>query len=617
MSSTAAVLPSRADATFIAHTFVRALQDAIPDIDKTLALIHQDGYWRDFLSLQWDHRTLHGHERLRPFLAENNKLGTKEKPALFKLQVEDGRDAISSGETPGQAGSVCITAFFTFETQLGRGRGALRLTADPQQLVANEADPNASASLWKALTIFTSLEELKGHEEPLAPERRPNGIVHKPTKHRATWLERRRREVEFEDEQPAVVIVGSGQAGLSLAARLKMLGVPALILEKHERVGDSWRKRFRQLTLHDNTQYNHMPLLPFPAFWPRFTAKDKLADFFESYASMLELNVWTGATLSETSYDDSKAQWTIRVKRNNGQERVLQPSILVQATGHSGEPNVPRFKGQENFKGKVMHSSEFVAGTDFEGKHAVVVGACNSGHDIAQDFWESDVASITLVQRSSTYILSIDSVVNVLFGSIYNEDRADKPCPSTEDCDLLFLSTPTELQMQANVALTKVIAEHDRELLEGLNKAGFKLDFGIGGSGFLMKYLKKGGGYYLDVGASSLIASGEIKLKQGQNISHFTEDALVFEDGSELKADVVVLATGYQNMRTTTRRIFGDYLADHTKDVWDLDEEGEIRTMWRDSGHPGFYFMGGNLALCRYMSKRLALRIKAKLLGLA
>lgn len=89
-----------------------------------------------------------------------------------------------------------------------------------------------------------------------------------------------------------------------------------------------------------------------------------------------------------------------------------------------------------------------------------------------------------------------------------------------------------------------------------------------------------------------------------------------FADGSELEADEVIFATGYQNMRTQTRIIFGDEIADRVNSVWGLDEEGEPRTIWRRSGHPGFWFMGGNLALCRYYSQLLALQILAVERGL-
>lgn len=100
-------------------------------------------------------------------------------------------------------------------------------------------------------------------------------------------------------------------------------------------------------------------------------------------------------------------------------------------------------------------------------------------------------------------------------------------------------------------------------------------------------------------------------MKQGQEITEILPHGMKFADGSELEADEIILATGYKNMRTQARDIFGDELADRVNDVWGFDEEGEFRTIWRKSGHPGFWFFGGNLGLCRYWSRMLALQIKA------
>jgi hypothetical protein len=113
------------------------------------------------------------------------------------------------------------------------------------------------------------------------------------------------------------------------------------------------------------------------------------------------------------------------------------------------------------------------------------------------------------------------------------------------------------------------------------------------------------------VGCSALIVSGAIKVKQGVEISSILPNGVRFADGTTLEADEVVFATGYQNMRTQTRTIFGDKVADKVQNVWGFDKEGEVKTMWRRSGHEGFWFMGGNLALCRFYSRLLALQIKA------
>lgn len=158
--------------------------------------------------------------------------------------------------------------------------------------------------------------------------------------------------------------------------------------------------------------------------------------------------------------------------------------------------------------------------------------------------------------------------------------------------------------------------EMDGPLLRGLQDAGFACDSGPDKSGLFMKYLSRGGGYYIDVGTSQLIADRKIKIKQGRGVKSVKPHSVVLEDDTELEADEVVFATGYRNMRDTARKVFGDELADRVNDVWGFDEEGETRGMWRGSGHPGFWFFGGNLALCRFFSRLTALQIKAIEVGL-
>lgn len=156
----------------------------------------------------------------------------------------------------------------------------------------------------------------------------------------------------------------------------------------------------------------------------------------------------------------------------------------------------------------------------------------------------------------------------------------------------------------------------DADILKGLAKAGFETDQGPDDSGLFLKYFQRGGGYYIDVGGSQLIADGKIKVIQGTEVEKIEGKTLRFRDGRETDADEIVFATGYQNMRTTARKIFGDETADRLDDVWGLDQETEVRNIWRRTRHPGFWFMGGNLALCRFYSRLLALQIKAVEVGL-
>lgn len=396
-----------------------------------------------------------------------------------------------------------------------------------------------------------------------------------------------------------------------------MLDVDTLVIDREDRIGDSWRHRYHQLVLHDPVWFDHMPYLPFPSSWPIFTPKDKLAEFFDSYVKLLELNVWTKTELASSSWNEAKKEWTVELarKKEDGstETRTLHPRHVIQATGHSGKKNAPTFKGMENFKGaRICHSSEF-PGADpaSAGKKAVVIGSCNSGHDIAQDYFEKGY-EVTMVQRSSTCVVSSDSVTNIALKGLYEEGG-----PPTEDADLYLWSIPPELFKVQQTKITQACNQNDAKTIAGLEKAGFSVDKGPMDAGLLIKYFQRGGGYYIDVGASQLIIDGKVKVKHGQEISEVLPNGLLFADGSQLDADEIVFATGYQNMRTQARAIFGDLVADRVGDVWGLNAEGEMRTIWQRSGHPGFWFMGGNLALCRYYSRLLGLQIKALETGLA
>ncbi|KAI2792439.1 hypothetical protein POX_b02477 [Penicillium oxalicum] len=566
------------------------------DTSALSQLFLHDGYWRDHLCLSWDFRTIKGSDAIAKFAtASSSGIQVEvDHSSAFRAPHNGPIDAL--GEVHG------VEFFIKATTTFGVGQGVVRLAQQEND--------------WKIFTISTTLLELTGHEEAINT-RRPVGVKHGMQHGRQNWQDRRNVEQEYVDRDPAVLIIGAGQGGLTAAARLKMLGVDALIIDQEERVGDNWRRRYHQLVLHDPVWYDHLPYLKFPANWPIFTPKDKLAEFFEAYVKLLELNVWTRTEPTSATYDESTRRWTVVVERKSANGAVdthtLHPRHVIQATGHSGMKNMPEFKGMDGFQGDLLcHSSEFKgAQPDSKGKTAVVIGSCNSGHDIAQDYWEKGY-NVTMVQRSSTCVVSSDSIVNLGLKGLYEENG-----PVTDDADAYLWSIPPELFKAQQVKVTKLMTENDAVILEGLAKAGFQVDQGPMGAGLLMKYFQRGGGYYIDVGGSQLIIDGKIKVKQGQEITEILPHGIRFADGSELDADEIVFATGYQNMRTQARLIFGDQVADRLGDVWGLTAEGEIRTMWRRSGYPGFWFMGGNLALCRYYSRLLALQIKALEEGIA
>lgn len=585
---------SNVDAAKVTQQVISDLANAISQKNPhSLAslFVGDKSYWRDHLALSWDLRTLKGSDNITKFISAS-------KTPFTKIDVDSSAPhrAPHFGPIDGWGDVNGIQTFITFETDLGRGQGVVAL-----------AEENGK---WKIFTVFVVMTELKGYEEPVR-HRRAKGVKHGGDPTRKNWKERREAEQNLEGVEPKVLIIGAGQGGLTVAARLKMLNIPSLMIDMNERVGDNWRKRYHQLVLHDPVWYDHMPYLPFPPHWPIFTPKDKLAEFFESYVNHLELNVWTSTNLKSTSWDEAKKEWTVTLERKKPdgtvETRTLHPKHIVQATGHSGKKNFPTMKGMDSFKGdRLCHSSEFSgAYPNSKGKKAVVVGCCNSGHDIAQDFYEKGY-DITIVQRSTTCVISSEAITDIGLKGLYDEDG-----PPVEDADLALWSMPSSLLKAQQIKVTKVQGEHDKKLLDGLRAAGFALDSGPMDSGLFMKYFQRGGGYYIDVGASQLIIDGKIKVKQGQEIAQILPHGIEFADGSKLDADEIIFATGYQNMRSQARIIFGDEVADRLGDVWGLNEEGEFRTMWQKSGHPGFWFMGGNLAISRYFSRILALQIKA------
>lgn len=176
------------------------------------------------------------------------------------------------------------------------------------------------------------------------------------------------------------------------------------------------------LVTHDPAEFTHTAYLPFPKNWPQFTPKDKLADWFENYASIMELNVWTKTKLSNATYEDAKGEWAVDIIRD-GKQRTLRPHHVVFCTGHAGEPLIPSFPGQSDFKGVVYHGSQHEDASKYsvKGKKVVVVGTGNSGHDISENFCQNG-ADVTMLQRSGTYVLTIDKGVFILHEGMHCEN---------------------------------------------------------------------------------------------------------------------------------------------------------------------------------------------------
>ena len=273
MTHTEVRTPSHATSTVNAwlHEFDETLQAR--DIQRVLTLFNDECYWRDFLAFTWNLKTCEGKEEIQAML---DATLANTQPTQWQLDGE----ASENGDT--------VEAWFTFKTAIASGKGYVRLK---------------NGKCW---TLLTTMQALDDFPEP-RNHHRPKGAEHGANKQRETWLEARERE-EAElgyTRQPYCVIIGGGQGGIGLGARLKQMGVPTIIIERNERAGDSWRKRYKSLCLHDPVWYDHLPYIPFPENWPVFAPKDKVGDWLEMYTKVMELNYWSSTTCDNARFDEA------------------------------------------------------------------------------------------------------------------------------------------------------------------------------------------------------------------------------------------------------------------------------------------------------------------------
>ncbi|MBV7482129.1 FAD-dependent oxidoreductase [Bordetella sp. BOR01] len=568
------------------NNWLRAFEQALQACDREalLSLFADECYWRDMLAFTWN---ITPHEDRKSIV-----------DGLIKYQpkVNARNFSVAEGRTPPRqvrrTGNEVIEAIFSFETDVARCHGVLRL-------------PVQSAD--RAWVFSSSTTELKGHEEPIFG-RRPTGAAYSRNFGAGNWSDMRATEQAYEGREPTVLIIGGGQAGVTLGARLRLLGVDALIVEKTPQAGQVWANRYHSLALHNEVAINHFPYIPFPPNWPKYLPKDMLAGFIGFYAWAMECNVWGNTRFLNGDYDEEQGVWNATVRLNDGTERTLHPKHLVFANGIAGGKKIPALPGLSDFKGEVLHTEDYYSGGGYKGKRVLVLGTGTSGHDCAQDL-HGHGARVKLIQRGST------TVVSVAAAGFNNAVHYQENIP-IEDADLIGTAPTFRLLQRGYQLNVKRMKEHDKELLEGLRSRGFKVDFGPDEAGHQMKLRSRHGGYYLNCGCSELIVSGDIGLLQWENAQRFVAEGLLMNDGHVEKADLLIAATGYHSQEEVVRQLLGEEIARKTGPIWGVGQDGELQNMFGPTPQQGLWFLGGGLSQNRVYSHFVAIQIKARELGL-
>lgn len=588
---TAPVLAIKDDATAILDSWLQRFAQALSNGGAIACaeLFLEDGHWKDLLSFTWQHRAFSGRDAIASAL---DATLAQTSPKNFRISPDRTRPTHAR-----RARRDVVEGYFDFDTRHGRGAAFVRI-----------AMPATSHEQPRAWILLTTLQSLHGFDDKRGAHR-PSGDDYARNVTGRSWQEDYEARRAYADRDPEVVVIGAGQAGLTAAARLAQMGVDTLVVERSDRVGDVWRNRYRSLTLHNEMMANHLPYMPYPDTWPVWLTKDHLGLWLEAYANCMALNVWTSTTVETARWSDSENRWTLTLRRD-GESATIHPRHVVAATGVSGTiPHMGKVTGIDDFQGEVLHSSEFRNGADYTGMNAIIVGTGNSAHDIAQDMYGKGAASVSMLQRGPTCVISLQPGAEMIYGIF------SKGMP-LEDVDLMAASVPYPVLEESYRHITRKAAELDNDLLERLNARGFRTYFGSDGTGFQMMYMRGEGGYYINVGCSELICDGKVGVIQNDEISHFEANGLRMKSGELVPAEVVVLATGFKNMQENIRAIFGDEIAERVGPIWGFDRDKQMRAMWRRTGQKGLWITGGSLLDSRIFSRFMAIEIKADLLGL-
>lgn len=510
--------------------------------------------WRDSLAFTGTFRTFYGCEKV---LSSWEELSNRPRPDEFQIEAGSSMVLRLGPDTS------WIQASFSFQTygdQPGRCSGTIGISSAE---VSGESD-------WKIWLLCTVLEQ---HEGLPNVDRLEPGPATFPDHILKNGGQKNAAAVPID-----CLVVGAGIGGLSMAARLKALQLSYLVVEKDEEVGDLWSKRrYDSVRLHTSKQYNQLPGKPqtFGKGCPYLlTAKD-LADGFKAYVDMFGLNVITSTCLEKAEFDADGKMWHAKLRRNE-QDLKINAKHIVLAIGDMGhKPNLPQYSDPHIYRGTTLHAVEWKNAKPWHGKRGVVIGSANSAHDIISDMANQDFETITLIQRSETFVLP-GSTFSALVDPVYNDDTP------TEVSDRALMSIPLSIQRLEAMAGIRACADLNPTKFDMMEARGFKTRR----YGDLWGQLYDSQGkHFFDIGAGDLIANGRVKVRSDALPVAYTETGLLLGDGSRIDADVVAFATGYEsNFNSSIKNIFGDDVSRQLRPFWGLDAEGEIFGAWKQTG---------------------------------
>ncbi len=359
------------------------------------------------------------------------------------------------------------------------------------------------------------------------------------------------------------LIIGAGPAGLASAACLERRGVEALVIEAAADVGSAWRRHYERLRLHTVKQRSHLPGLPFGAELPRYPSRADMVAYLEAYAAHFAIAPRVNEAVRRVSAAPSDEGFVVESARATYRARAV-----VVATGYNRVANPQRLPDQERFRGALLHATQYRAGDAFAGQRVLVVGAGNTGAELALD----------LAERGAKPTLAVRAPVNVV----------------PRD----FLGLPIQTATLRLAKLPLPLADRIGRLVSRLAFGDVaRLGFGRSALGPLSAIKLRRRIPLIDVGTIAAVKRGDIAVKPG--VEHLTETGAVFADGSEAAFDTVILATGFRPALEEIIDVPGA-----------LDDDGHPRD-WRGGGaRANLFFVGYEIVPTGHL-REIALRAEA------
>ncbi|MFF5101551.1 flavin-containing monooxygenase [Streptomyces sp. NPDC000134] len=345
-----------------------------------------------------------------------------------------------------------------------------------------------------------------------------------------------------------VYVVGGGPGGLSVAYALRAKGIRAVVLERSDRVGASWRRHYDRLRLHTTRKLSALPGLPMPRRFGRWPARDDVVRYLEKYAEHHRLEVVTGVEVFRIERAPDGVNWLLRASGG----RELTGAAVVVATGHNHTPRVPDWPGRDTYTGEFLHASAYRHAGPFAGRDVLVVGVGNTGAEIAVDLVAGGAARVRLSVRTPPHIV-----------------RRSTAGWAAQYTGVLVRRLPVRLvdRLARPVARLSVpdLSAH------GLPRPGTGLYSRVGEGAIPVQ----------DVGLIDAVRGGRVEVVAA--VDGFEDGKVVLADGDRIAPDAVIAATGY------VRHL--ECLVGHLG-VLDARGRPAVHGPRTAPGAPGLYFTG-------------------------